>query len=388
MIPNNYYDIIIIGAGASGMAAAISAGNVFSANSYSAAILLLEKNPEPGKKLLVTGHNRCNITNTACEDYETVLKFFSQIGFLLRLEKGALYYPASGQAVSVRDALREGLCRTGADILLEHSVEAVQVKKAGFEVSTTLGATFTTEKLILATGGKAGPQFGCTGDGYSIAKALGHSIVSPLPALVQLVCDEQTIKGRLAVLKGVRAKGAASFYSRGRLLETSVGEIQFSESGLSGICIFDLSRHMREKDKDTCIILDLAPDYSKDEIERLLSERLPAGLNGILPVKLARLVEEEARSDPGQCAALIKEMAFNITGSKGWKEAQITSGGIALHGIAPETLESKFTPGFYMCGEILDYDGKCGGFNLNWAWNTGIKAGRAAARVILAKAGV
>ena len=370
------------------MAAAISAGNVFSANNHSAKILLLEKNPQPGKKLLVTGHNRCNITNIACEDYEEVLKFFSQIGFLLRLEKGTLYYPASGQAATVRDALWESLCRMGGDLRLYSTAEDVQVREEGFEVCTASGEVFIAEELILATGGKAGPQFGCTGDGYSIAKALGHSLVSPLPALVQLVCDEQAAKGRLAALKGVRAKGAASFYSRGRLLETSVGEIQFSENGLSGICIFDLSRHMREKDKDTCIILDLAPDYSKDEIKRLLSERLPAGLSGILPVKLARLVEDEANSDPGRCAALIKEMVFHITGSKGWKEAQITSGGVALDEIAPETLESKFTPGFYMCGEILDYDGRCGGFNLNWAWNTGIKAGRAAARAILAKAGV
>ena len=465
---DNHVDIVIIGAGASGMAAAISAARVFSANVYSAntnpvnthplsanlanadpvsachsntnpvntcpananptntnpvntkpvntkfvntnqvsanhantcptnadptntnranenpaKIVLLEKNSEPGKKLLVTGHGRCNLTNVACEDSENVLNFFRRMGMLLRLEKGGMYYPASGQAATVRDALRECIGRMKIDICVDQSVSEVQKTGDCFIIYTDKDI-FTATKLILATGGKAGPQFGCTGDGYVIAKALGHSITSPLPALVQMVCDEEA-KGRLIALKGVRVKGAASFYCRGELLETAVGEIQFGETGLSGICIFDLSRNMRLKEDRVWVKLDLAPDYSKEEIECLLKEGLPAGLTGILPQKVASLIEEEANSDPKQCAELIKGMTFNVTGTKGWKEAQVTSGGIRLSEIDMDmdTMESKHTPGFYMCGEVLDYDGKCGGFNLNWAWNTGIKAGQAAAWSIL-----
>jgi predicted Rossmann fold flavoprotein len=228
-------------------------------------------------------------------------------------------------------------------------------------------------------GGKAGPQYGCAGDGYRIARRLGHAVVSPLPALAPLVCDARCAD-RLAALKGIRAKGKAALWIGEEKTAEETGEIQFTADGLSGICVFDLSRHLRNREARVCrVILDLAPEYDEAELESLLSEGRAAALRGIVHAGLAARVAADTAGDARAAAREIKAMEFPVAGTKGWREAQTSSGGVRADMVDAATMESRIAQGLYFAGEILDYDGRCGGYNLHWAWTSGMRAGRAAA---------
>jgi predicted Rossmann fold flavoprotein len=388
------YSVAVVGGGAAGMAAAVSAarrarrtkdGGENDVDAADGGVICFERNDEPGRKLLATGNGRCNFSNAACDGTDEVLRFFRALGIQARREADGRLYPCAGQAAVVRDALREEMARRGAVLRCGSPVKGLRrVNDANgapgrFEIETADGALFCAGKLVIAAGGKAGPQYGCLGDAFVFARRFGHSVVSPLPSLVRLVCED-TQKQRLSALKGVRAKCAAAFWIGDAPVGRAAGEVQFTERGLSGICVFDLSRHMRMKDRGVCsVVLDFAPEFEETAIEALLAEDRAAYISGVVPAKLAARIGAEANGDTRAAARLLKGMKFPIAGTEGWKEAQTTAGGVSLDEVDADTMESKLVRGLFFAGEVLDYDGVCGGFNLNWAFLSGIKAGRAAA---------
>lgn len=369
------------------MAAAIAA-----ARQGAKTVSLIEKNNILGRKLLATGNGRCNLTNRNCGDAEETLRFFAELGLLTRFEEEGRVYPYSEQAVSVQEALVEELLRLGVEILCGREVQKIERQDQGFQI-TTDREQFFSGTVILATGGKAGPQYGSTGDGYRFAKAFGHPVVRLMPSLVQMVSSRPFFKE----LKGVRAKGSVELVRDGESVDRETGEIQFTEDGLSGICIFNLSKKYVQGD---IIKIDLFPDYSVAELAKLLEGRiellkdreLPGFFSGILHKKLIPVVIRElalggikktsglTREKAAGIAAFLKGWAIPITGTKGWKEAQVTAGGVDLAQIDESTMESRLVPNLYFAGEVLDVDGKCGGYNLQWAWSSGLAAGTAAGR--------
>jgi predicted Rossmann fold flavoprotein len=403
------FKVGVIGGGAAGMMAALSASRILSAGD----VVLLEKNPMLGRKILATGNGRCNFSNRGCswKDYggkdlslvrhafehlspAQTVELFEELGVLAREESEGRLYPYSEQASSVADALQSALEETGVVIRLEREVTGVKKPEGKFVVEWDGGFT-QVESLIIATGGKAGHGFGSTGDGYGFAKSFGHSLERPLPALVRVVTES----GVSDNLKGVRAKGAVSLAKEKKLVAREEGEIQFTEDGLSGICIFNLSRILGDKPSDYSIQIDLFPGFSVERLLGLLESRgstfgnRPAKsiLEGMLHSRLIPIYLElsgvDASSSTCQVddekllclARLLKCREVAVKATKGWKEAQVTVGGVKGEEVYGETLESKIVPGLFFAGEVLDVDGKCGGWNLQWAWSSGWTAGKHAA---------
>lgn len=398
---NDRFRVAVAGGGASGMMAAIAAAMVLPGRE----IVLLEKNGELGKKLLATGNGRCNLSHRDCRysDYGpggslTVRQIFSkmnvvdttalfeEIGLMTRDDEEGRRYPYSEQASTVRDLLEQEIRFLGIEVRSGDRIATAATRNgaAGFRIETDSGVEIAADALVLATGGKAGGQFGSTGDGYGFAKAFGHSLVRPRPALVPLVAKDWSHGD----LKGVRAKGAARLEVNGRFLAECRGEIQFTAFGLSGICLFDLSRFLDPEETDAVVRIDLFPDFSQRDLAAKLfaravafSTRPPeALLQGMLHPKLIPLfLPREGRSDPERLAARLKGWRIPIAGTRGWNEAQVTAGGVDCGEVYPHTLGSRIVPGLYFAGELLDVDGPCGGWNLQWAWSSGYTAGECAA---------
>lgn len=381
--------ITVIGGGPSGMMAAVTA-----ARNECTAVRLLEKNEILGRKLLATGNGRCNLTNLNCADSADTLEFFSEIGLLTRSEGEGRVYPYSEQASAVCEVLIHTLRDLKVEVICKEVIQSVGRQKTGF-VITTEKNQFYTDAVILATGGKAGPQYGSTGDGHRIAKQFGHTVVRTMPSLVQLVSERDFFR----FLKGVRTKGQTELLREGSVVAIENGEIQFTEDGLSGICIFNLSKYYQKGDE---VRLDLLPEYDEASLLRVMEQRVNSlasrsmaefflGMvhKKLSPVLLGELSLDETRKihtmtkeELTKSTRLLKGWVIPITGTKGWKEAQVTSGGIDLSEVDLNTMESKLVPKLYFAGELLDWDGKCGGYNLQWAWSTGKTAGRAAAEAL------
>ena len=386
-----FYDVLIIGSGPSGLAAAACAG----ARGLKTAVL--ERGKKPASKIYATGNGRCNYSNAAARySWETVPWMKDFCGIEPAEEDGRIY-PKSFEAASVAEALVCAAERNGAEIVCgAHAVAAKLVKTAvpvqknaqHFVVECEDGRTFESSHLVLATGGKAGIQYGCYGDGYKLAQSLGHSIIKPIPALDGMLCSQD-----ISALHGVRARAKASVAlvegGTRKVLASSEGEVQFTKDSISGICVMDLSRYLRlEEGREFVLSLDFFP---KTDLEELKAEFLRrkrdfgCGLKWLVPEKLKdylhlRMAQDgpaAGLSGPAAMAALVKDLRFDITGTRGWKTAQVTSGGVPLDEVDPKTFGSLKTPGLYITGELLDYDGPCGGFNLDWALHTGIGAGNA-----------
>ena len=361
------YEVCIIGGGAAGLAAAVSIRRRIRT-------CILEKNPIPGRKLLATGGGRCNLTNAACAGARKTLDFFASMGLESRLEEEGRYYPYSGRAADVVKVLTDGVKEAGHDIIPD--CEAVSIRKTGdgFLIlaerkSTARGKkaaetlSITADRVLLACGGKAGPQYGTTGDGYRLASSLGHRISRVYPILTAIEC------GDMKDLKGIRARGTVTLNKDGAPVASESGEIQFTEDGISGICVFNLTPMIRAEEGESLrdalarfeVSLDLAPDLSP---ERLSGRETSFG---ILTEALAARVKPEE----------IRNWRLPVRGIKGWRQAQCTGGGIPLDEVDPVTMESVCCPGLYLAGEILDRQGPCGGFNLQNAWETGIAAAEA-----------
>ncbi len=355
---NRRYDVCIIGAGAAGLAAAAALRSDLR-------ICLLDKNQIPGRKVLATGGGRCNLTNAACPQRELTLDFFRSLGLETRCDSEGRYYPYSNMAADVVKVLTDAIAGRDAEWMMETEALSVSPEEEGFTVTAQRGGrreTLSCRFLILACGGKAAPQFGTTGDGCRIARALGHEVSRTYPILTGIEC------GDFPFLKGIRARGRVTLLKDGSPVASECGEIQFTEDGVSGICVFDLTPYIRAEEGETPkeamrrfrIELDLAPDFTEEEIAGRES-----GF-GIVCQPLADLVP----------VSEMKHWRMQVKAVKGWRHAQCTGGGVMLKDIDPRTMGSGLCPGLYFAGEILDVQGPCGGFNLQNAWETGILAAR------------
>lgn len=355
-----YYDLCIIGGGASGLAAASSLDEHIKA-------CILEKNKIPGRKLMATGGGRCNITNEACCSKEITLDFFNSLGMELYSDDEGRYYPYSNQASDVVKLLTEAAEKRHTDIVTGACASSVKYEDGSFIVSCG-GTKICSRKLLIATGGKASPVFGTTGDGYRFAKDAGHTVQRLYPILTGIVC------GDFEDIKGVRAKGRAGLFYDGEPVAEETGEIQFTADGVSGICIFNLTPYIRafggESISDALkryeLVLDMAPDFDEDTIMKRSTSF------GILTEKLSERIP----------VSQLKHWKLPVHSIKGWKNAQCTGGGVMTGEINMDTMESRIMPGLYFAGEILDLHGPCGGYNLQYAWETGIRAAKALNKVL------
>ncbi len=408
--------VAIIGGGAAGMMAAIVAAR------NGAEVCIYEKSNRLGKKILATGNGRCNYTNvnTSVNDYHgnnlsfieevinsfdinSTLDFFEGLGIYPRIEENGKVYPYSLQASSVLDNLRYELSRYNIKEITEHKVKSLRKNKAGFDIITDNGI-FSTDKVIISTGGKAGLQYGCTGDGYELAKGLGHKIIRQFPALVQLKLDADYLKK----ISGVKFDGAASCFSDSDLIRREDGEILFTDYGISGPPILQISReaiNLIYDKKKAYVIVDMFPEFNKNELFEILSKRfakqkdktLEESFNGLINKKLIPVIlslanikiDDKLAGAQDKCNKLnkkniysiinvLKEWKIEVVGHNDWQQAQTTAGGVCVDEIDSKTMESKKEKGLYFAGEVLDVDGDCGGFNLQWAWSSGYLAGYSA----------
>ena len=377
-------DTAIIGAGASGLAAAIGIRNQGAGGRGSERIVLFERLPRAGKKILATGNGRCNAGNAHVLDHNyhnrafalpaleqfDIREFFRSLGLLLREDSEGRLYPRSNTASSVLDALRFGAMRTGIVFRCDVPILKIQPAKEGFLLNGNIAA----RRVIIAAGGCAAPAQGSDGSGFSLLKQLGYTIVEPRPALAPLRCNSP----QLPMLKGLRCHAMISIEQSGSILSKAEGEVLFTEDGISGIAAMEVSRWAVP---GSMAVLDLLPEFSLEQTRALLAELARAcpeqPLAGILPKRIAEAV---MRSSEGNLAATLKRFVFPVTGTRGFAQAQVTAGGADVAQFGPETLESRLHKNLYACGEVLDVDGGCGGFNLHWAFASGLLAGKAIER--------
>ncbi len=395
----------IIGAGASGMAAALAASE-----NKDAKILLFERQARCGRKLQATGNGRCNLSNAhgspnayhgnqadfvsyALERYPVAdtLTWFENLGLYTVTEPSGRIYPYSDQANSVVDVLRFALMRENISLYTGFEVSRVRKEADGFLVENN-EQSFYCDKLIVACGGLAGTKLGGSMSGYQMLRKFGHHVTKLRPALVQLKSDWHGCVS----LKGVRANCHAAIYHEDILHAESTGELQFTEYGLSGPVIFEVSRDACAEKGQWFCRLDFLPEMSEETLLSKLSARRKTKLNaedlfaGILHSRLGRVLTQTAgikstREISGlsdeelrQAVSIAKGLEVSLTEPMGMEHAQVTAGGVVTEEFCAETMESKLVPNLFACGEVLDVDGDCGGFNLQWAWSSGRLAGVAA----------
>lgn len=400
--------IIVIGGGAAGLFAAIVARR------QGAEVTILERNQRVGKKILATGNGRCNLTNinmdmthfhgnnpkfayTALQrfnNYQTI-QFFEQLGISHKVEDRGKVFPFSNQASSVLDVLRHELEQLNVETVVEAEVKDIKKVKNGFSIQVKGGNQFSGQCVILATGGKAAPNLGATGGGYRLAEKFGHRIIETFPALVQLKLDEPFLKQ----IKGIKFDGEAEIFVNERVTGRAAGEILFTEFGISGPPIFDLSRtaaHWLRKKQPVCLKVSIINHLSREELTQYVIKRFtdnPAKTlafsfvgfinKQLVPVLLKQAgiedinksVAEVKTKERDKIINILQNWRFMVTGTNTWTAAQVTAGGIDVKDINPQTMESKLVPGLFFAGEIMDIDGDCGGYNLQWAWSSGYAAG-------------
>ncbi len=394
--------IAIIGGGASGMAAALAA-----AEDPGNRVVLLERQARLGRKLQATGNGRCNLSNLHAgqEGYhgdtpgfsrfaltqfppERTLEWFGALGLYAVAEESGRVYPYSDQANSVVDVLRFALEKPNIRLELGCEVEKIRKTAKGFRLEWADGA-LDCDRLIVACGGLAGTKLGGSMSGYKLLRSLGHRCTRLRPNLVQV----KTAWGGVAALKGVRANCRAEILHEGALVRAGGGELQFTECGLSGPVIFELSRDVCQERGSWVCRLDFLPDMPERTLLAALTRRtgtaLPASelFTGILHNRLGRVLTQAAgiplsapisslsEAQLVEAARLAKGLEAPLTEPLGMDSAQVTAGGIVTAEFNEETMESKLCPGLFACGEVLDVDGDCGGYNLQWAWSSGRLAG-------------
>lgn len=426
---SKHRQLFIIGAGASGLMAAVTARDL------GIDTALLENNDRLGKKVLTTGNGRCNITNQSTatgtdeaarlftkyhsnqEEFplpvlqqfgvRRTVDFFDKLGLpLIAIENGRMY-PMSLQAASVLEIFR---------IALEDRHVPIHYKTKVLDVSVSPGhprftlhcqseaegeVTYTSDYLFLCTGGLTAPKTGTDGSGYTLVQRLGHTLIDPVPGIVQLKLDCPYLKD----LSGVKFEGLGHIYADGELIRSEAGEILFTSYGASGPPILQLSRkaaYQLGRGAKVILSLDMMPERSEEEVADFLETHwamfgyrtVAASLVGILNKKLIPVLLREAGIDPESnllcqelswrvrkaLCRLMKHWEFIVTDTNGFPNAQTTAGGIDTRELHEGTLESKLVPGLYLAGEVMDVDGDCGGYNLQWAWSSGFAAATALAK--------
>ena len=395
----------IIGGGASGMAAALAA-----AEKEQNQVIIFERQARVGRKLQATGNGRCNLTNLhavagsyhgdapefaayALEKFpvEKTLEWFGELGLYTVAEDSGRVYPYSDQANSVVDVLRFGLQKE--NITLKTGFEVIKVKHidGGFTVESSEEKVYC-DKLIIACGGLAGTKLGGSMAGYKLLRSFGHHCTKLRPTLVQL---KSNWSGCVS-LKGVRANCAVDILRDGEVHAASRGELQFTEYGLSGPVIFEVSRDVCQGNGHWSARLNFLPDVSAEDLEAELCRRvtrvLPVEelLTGMLHNRLGRVLTQSAgikgnrmaselnEGEIGEICRMIQSLYVDLVDTMGMDSAQVTAGGIVTAEFDEKTMESRMVPGLYACGEMLDIDGDCGGYNLQWAWSSGRLAGQSA----------
>lgn len=402
--------VIIVGGGASGLVAAITAAR------EGADVTLIEQKDRVGKKILSTGNGRCNLTNTYMEpecfrgddvsivpkvleqfDYTDTIKFFEELGVILKERQGYVY-PISDQASTILDVLRMEIERLQVQVLLEQKVESVRCTKKGFAVQTNQ-KTIYGAAVILATGGKASPVLGSDGSGYGLAKAFGHRMSPVVPALVQLKAKGNYFKQ----ISGVRTNAKVSLFVNGKEVAYDTGELQLTNYGISGIPVFQISRLAAKaiyEKKSVVAEIDYLPNLEEVKMKTFFEQRLQVHGDknvedffiGVFHKKLITMFLKEAKISLQNKAMYLKEDEWNrlydlfkhfqvqIEEPNGFDQAQICAGGIKTSEVSPDTMESNYVEDLFLTGELLDIDGICGGYNLQWAWSTGYIAGKNAAK--------
>jgi len=408
----NNKNVIVVGGGAAGMTAAISARRM------GAEVTILEKNPRVGKKILATGNGRCNFTNintditcyhgtnpkfaySALSNFsvDDTIKFFEKLGIAHKVEDLGKVFPMSDQASSILDVFLYELNELGIKVVCEANVKDITRKKDKFIIELENGKVYRGDKVIIAAGGKAMPSSGSDGNGYDLAAKLGHTIIDIFPALVQLMLEGSFFKR----IEGVKFVGTAEIIHNNKSIVKDRGDILFTNYGVSGPPVLQISRKAGELLKEgkeaylKITIMDMMP---KEELRKLVSKRLLKGLKKpvdfsfvgfinkrLIPVVLTeagindikRPVANLSAKEQERIIDILTDWRFKIRGTKSWSSAQVTAGGIDTREINQDTMESKLVNGLFFAGEIIDIDGQCGGFNLQWAWSSGFIAGQSAA---------
>ncbi len=400
----------VVGGGAAGLMAAIAAGR------SGARVALFERNDRVGKKILVTGNGRCNMTNrvfrreyfhgdtdfamavTGVFSPDQTLSFFGELGVEFSEEDNGRVFPRSMQAGSVLDALRFEAGRLGAEFYTGFRIGSVKKTARGFEAVSSAGKSFSFDRVILACGGMAAPATGSDGSGLALARSLGHSVTECYPALVQLKLDGD---GHRA-MERMMWEGEIRAVSRGKVLSAVRGDILFTHYGVSGTAALSVSRSVigaLNGNDPVSLEIGLLPDLTENEILRKLSGRREANptkpledfLSGWINKRIGQTLLKSlghkmtglsgglSDADLKKIAGRMARWEFPVSGHTGWPNAQTTAGGVRTDEFDPSTMESKIVPGLHMAGEMLDVDGDSGGYNLQWAWSSGWVAGRAAA---------
>lgn len=412
MTGNTRFDVAVVGGGASGLTAAIAAARA------GASVVMAERMPRPGKKILITGGGRCNLSNTNLSpavftatdpglvravfekiDGESLVRFFRGLGLATYNESGRIF-PLTNQAASVLKVLELEIAGLGIKVELGCEITALRPEPTGFGLEAGDGRRFKSHTVVLTGGGRAYPALGSNGSAYGLAQKIGHTVVPPVPSAVPLL-----VKDKLChFLQGQKIRGRAAAMVEGMETAAAEGDILFTAYGLSGTAILDVSEPLsialnRGEIQKTELLADFVPFLSLDELTSEFQKRLAGGwaetdlAAGILPEKFGPLLpalvpspppssasRADGRARAASLAAALKSHRFTVLGTRGWNEAEFTAGGVDAGEVDRTTLESKKQRGVFLAGELLDVQGPRGGFNLAWAWASGLIAGEAAAR--------
>lgn len=416
-MPHLSADIVIVGAGAAGLATGIFAGRA----NPELRILLLDGARKPGAKILVSGGSRCNLTNSVVTEadfnggrrpvvrrilrafpVDATIRFFAEIGVPLHEEPGGKLFPDTNRSRDVLEALLRAVSQAGVTLLAEHRVLDVLREIDGFTLVTSRGE-IRARSVVLATGGLSLPKTGSDGAGYGFARSLGHSIVQTTPALVPLVLSDGGHAGLHRVLSGVSHQATLEVRANGGRGTAVTGSLLWTHFGISGPAALDVSRHLlraRLLDPNVRLVVRLAPGRSFDDLERawtaaaasrgrsslqrMLATMVPAALAAALLESLELDAESTladlARPDRRRLVHALTALTLPVLDSRGYNYAEVTAGGVALDEIDPATMQSRVCPGLFFVGEILDVDGRLGGFNFQWAWSSARLAAGALAR--------
>jgi predicted Rossmann fold flavoprotein len=400
-------ELIIVGGGASGLMAAVSAAR------SGVRPLILERMDRVGRKLLATGNGRCNLTNLRADagkyhgadpafvkpsldrfGVRDTLRFFEELGLAWKTEDNGRVFPRTDQASTVLDLLRYELKKNQVGETCESEVVSLERADDEFRIVLNNSHIHFAKRVILAAGGRAAPLLGSNGSGYRLARMLGHEVIEPMPAIVQLRLKAAFLKR----LKGVKVQAALSVPAGDSPPASETGEILFTDYGISGLPALKLSRKVNELLRLTgkaALAVDLYPEKNADEFGRILQARLKTlgykaasdFLVGMIHKRLVPIVLESAMIDGskpcrnlqtpeiGRLRAVIKSWNLEVHGTRSWMDAQVSAGGVRTDEIDPGTLESRRVPGLFFAGEIVDVDGDSGGYNLQWAWSSGHAAG-------------
>lgn len=397
--------VVIIGGGASGLISSIFAKNKDNE------VIVLERNSICGKKILATGNGRCNYWNEdqnlrhynstsknllekiiTLDNQKQIMTLFNRIGIVPKIKNG-YYYPTSNQAISIRNALVTEATKLGVKIYQDALVDKVTHSNNKYIVEFN-NKKIIADSLIIATGSKASPKTGSTGIGYTLAKSLGHTIIEPLPALVQLVGQGKYFTS----WDGIRSDVNVSLYAANKFIKEETGEIQLTSYGVSGICIFNLSRFASaylKENKKVEVVINFLPWLKEDAItyfdkrtslmpsrtifellEGLLNNKLLNTFLSILKLDESRKWTNMSKQEKINLINILTNFHLSIIDTKSFDNAQVCSGGVDLSEINPNTMESLINKNLYIVGELLDVDGDCGGYNLSFAWISGMLAGK------------